>query len=72
MSRNPYNKNSIKKSLVLSLGIGMISVSFIMTYIIGRTVLKNSKKQITKSIVTLTEAKGEALERSMTEIVFSA
>lgn len=72
MSRNASNKTSIKKSLILYLGIGMIIVSLIMTYIIGRTVLKNNKKQITKSIVTLTEAKGAALERSMTEIVFSA
>ena len=43
-----------------------------MTLIIGRAVLKSNKEQITKSIITLTESKGEALERNMTEIVYSA
>ena len=65
-------KTSIRTSLVLSLGIGMIVVSIIMTFIIGRVVLKSNKEQITKSIVTLTESKGDALETSMTEIVYSA
>ncbi len=65
-------KSSIRLSLVLSLGIGMIVVSFVMTFIIGRTVLRSNKDQITKSIITLTESKGASLESNMTEIVYSA
>ena len=63
---------SIRSSLVLSLGVGMALVSIVMTFIIGRTVLKSNKEQITKSIITQTQAKGDSLQTSMTEIVFSA
>ena len=63
---------SIRTSLVLSLGVGMVLVSIVMTFIIGRTVLKSNKEQITKSIITQTQAKGDALQTNMTEIVFSA
>ena len=63
---------SIRTSLVLSLGVGMVLVSIVMTFIIGRTVLKSNKEQITKSIITQTQAKGDALQTSMTEIIFSA
>ena len=66
------SKTSIRLSLVLSLGIGMVLISIVMTFIIGRTVLRSNKEQITKSIVTLTEAKGQSLERKMTEIVYAA
>ena len=66
------SKTSIRLSLVLSLGIGMVLISVIMTFMIGRTVLRSNKEQITKSIVTLTEAKGQSLERKMTEMVYSA
>ncbi len=65
-------RSSIRTSLVLSLGIGMIVVSFVMTFFIGRAVLKSNKEQITKSIITLTEAKGKDLETKMTENVYSA
>ena len=66
------SKSSIRLSLVLWLGIGMVLISIIMTIIIGRTVLRSNKEQITKNIVTLTESKGVTLERRMTEIVYSA
>ena len=65
-------KSSIRLSLILSLGIGMVLVSFVMTFIIGRTVLKNNKDQISKSIVTLTETKAASLEANLNEIVFAA
>ncbi|MCR5765242.1 MAG: methyl-accepting chemotaxis protein [Treponema sp.] len=71
-SNNSSAKSSIRMSLVLYLGVFMIVISIFMTFMIGRAVLKSNKSQITKSIVTLTEAKGESLERSMTEIVYSA
>ena len=66
------SKSSIRLSLVLWLGIGMVLISIIMTIIIGRTVLRSNKEQITKNIITLTESKGVTLERRMTEIVYSA
>ena len=73
MEKNKYSaRSSIRTSLVLFLGIGMIIVSVVMTFIIGRTVLKSNKDQITKSIITLTQSKGAALETNMTEIVYSA
>ena len=65
-------KSSIRLSLMMALGFVMIAVSIFMTLIIGRTVLKSNKEQITKSIVTLTESKGDSLERIMTEMVYSA
>ena len=71
-SSTTASRNSIRLSLVLSLGIGMSIVSIIMTLIIGRIVLNSNKSQITKSIITLTESKGDMLERNMTEIVYSA
>ena len=71
-NNNSYKLSSIRASLVLSLGIGMAVVSVIMTFIIGRAVLKSNKEQITKSIITLTQSKGNALESNMTEIVYSA
>ncbi len=66
------SKTSIRLSLVLSLGLGMVLISIVMTFIIGRTVLRSNNEQITKSIVTLTESKGMTVERNMTEIVYSA
>ncbi len=65
-------RSSIRTSLVLSLGIGMIVISVVMTFMIGRTVLKSNKEQITKSIITLTQSKGASLETNMTEILYSA
>ena len=72
MSEKASKRSSIRLSLVFSLGIGMIVISVIMTYIIGRTVLRSNKEQITKSIITQSEAKGATLERNMTEIMFAA
>ena len=66
------SRSSIRLSLVLSLGLGMVLISVVMTFIIGRTVLRSNKEQITKSIITLTESKGMTVERNMTEIVYSA
>ena len=43
-----------------------------MTFIIGQTVLKNNKSQITKSIITLTEAKGNELQSKLSESLYSA
>ena len=71
MSKNS-SKNSIRMSLILSLGIGMILVSVVMTFIIGRTVLRSNKEQITKSIITLSEEKSITVERRMTEVVNAA
>jgi len=72
MSNINSSFKSIRTSLVLSLGLGMIVISIVMTLMIGRTVLNNNKEQITKSIITLTEKKGDAVEKSMTEMVYSA
>ena len=69
---NNSSKNSIRLSLILSLGIGMVLVSVVMTFIIGRTVLRSNKEQITKSIITLSEAKSISVERRMTEVVNAA
>ena len=69
---NSKVKSSIRLSLVLWLGIGMVLISIVMTFMIGRTVLRSNKEQITKNIVTLTESRGVTLERKMTEIVYSA
>ena len=69
---NASSKKSIRMSLILSLGIGMILISVVMTFIIGRTVLRSNKEQITKSIVTLSEAKSISVERRMTEVVNAA
>ena len=70
--KKSYVKSSIRLSLMMALGFVMIAVSIFMTLIIGKTVLKSNKEQITKSIVTLTESKGDSLERIMTEMVYSA
>ena len=69
---NKSSKASIRTSLILSLGIGMILISVVMTFIIGRTVLRSNKEQITKSIITLSESKGISVERRMTEVVNAA
>ena len=69
---NNSSKTSIRLSLILSLGIGMVLVSVVMTFIIGRTVLRSNKEQITKSIITLSEAKSISVERRMTEVVNAA
>ena len=52
MSNINSSFKSIRTSLVLSLGLGMIVISIVMTLMIGRTVLNNNKEQITKSIIT--------------------
>ena len=72
MGKKSSAKASIRMSLVLSLGAGMFVISVVMTFMIGRIVLRNNKEQITKSIVTLTESKGVNLERRMSEMVYSA
>ncbi|MCR4735884.1 MAG: HAMP domain-containing protein [Treponema sp.] len=66
------NSKSIRTSLVLSLGFGMLLVSILMTLMIGRTVLKSNKSQITKSIITLTENKADDVEKQMTQQVYAA
>jgi methyl-accepting chemotaxis protein len=50
----------------------MVVVSIVMTFIIGRTVLKANKNQITKSIITMSQEKGDALEKRMSENIYSA
>lgn len=65
-------KKSIRTSLVLTLGIGMLVISVIMTVIIGRTVLNMNENQITKSINTLTEKKADGVETQMMEMVYAA
>mgnify|MGYP007101843518 CR=1 FL=1 len=50
----------------------MLVVSILMTVMIGRTVLKSNKSQITKSIVTLTENKADEVEKQMTQQVYAA
>ncbi len=64
-------KSSIRTSLILSLGLGMVAISLIMTFIIGRSVLNNNKEQITKGIITQSESKALTLEKRMTEIVYA-
>ncbi len=66
------NSKSIRTSLVLSLGLGMLGVSVLMTFIIGRTVLHSNTSQITKSIVTLTENKADDVEKQLTQQVYAA
>ena len=72
MSKLSFSFKSIRASLVLSLGLAMVVISLVMTFMIGRTVLFNNKEQISKSIITLTEKKGDAVEKKMTEMVYSA
>ena len=72
MERKSSSKSSIRTSLVLSLGLGMVAVSIVMTFIIGRAVLKSNKNQITKSIITQSLTKGDALEKTMSENLLSA
>ena len=66
------NSKSIRTSLVLSLGLGMLVVSLVMTFMIGRLVLKSNKTQITKSIITLTENKADEVSKKMTQQVYAA
>ena len=72
MKRNNSSKSSIRTRLILDLGLGMVVVSIVMTFIIGRTVLKANKNQITKSIITMSQEKGDALEKRMSENIYSA
>ncbi|EID86250.1 Methyl-accepting chemotaxis protein [Treponema sp. JC4] len=72
MAKSSFSFKSIRMSLVLSLGLAMIVISILMTFMIGKTVLQNNKQQITKSIITLTEKKGDSVEKTMTEMVYSA
>jgi len=65
-------KKSIKTSLLLSLGLGMLFVSVVMTILIGRTVMNSNTHQIQRSIVTLTERKADAVETQLTNMVYSA
>lgn len=72
MERNNSSKSSIRTRLILDLGLGMVVVSIVMTFIIGQTVLKANKNQITKSIITMSQEKGNALEKRMSENIYSA
>ena len=72
MERNNSSKSSIRTRLILDLGLGMVVISIVMTFIIGRTVLKANKNQITKSIITMSQEKGDALEKRMSENIYSA
>ncbi len=69
---NSNSFRSIRTTLVLSLGLGMAAISILMTFMIGRTVLNSNKEQITKSIITLTEKKGDAVEKKITQMLYSA
>ena len=72
MAKDASSFKSIRAIFVLSLGLAMIVISLLMTFMIGRTVLNSNKQQITKSIITLTEKKGDSVEKRMTEMVYSA
>lgn len=65
-------KKSIKTTLLLYLGLGMLSISIFMIILIGRTVVKMNRNQIQKSIVTLTEKKADSVESKMREMVYAA
>jgi len=65
-------RKSIRTSLLISLGIGMVIVSLLMTTFIARSMRIQNTNQITKSIITLTEKKADAVEMQMKEMVYSA
>ncbi len=65
-------KSSVKTSLLLSLGIGMLLVSISMTVIIGKIVNKSNTEQIQKSIITETEKKADDVEIQLSGMVYSA
>ncbi len=60
-----YAKSSIRRNLVILLGVGMFLVSVLMTLVIGITVDKVNSKQITKSIEALTERKADILDKEL-------
>lgn len=72
MRKTNISFRSIRMSLVLSLGIAMVVISLLMTFMIGRTVLNSNREQITRSIITLTEEKSNSVEKKMSEMVYSA
>lgn len=65
-------KHSIKTNLLITLGLGMLIISVVMTILIGRTVYKMNTEQIQKSIVTLTEKKSNSVETQLSDLVNTA
>jgi len=65
-------KKSIKLRLLLSLGLGMLVVSTVMTYFIAKTLLNSNMKQIQKSITTMTERKADTVEQQLMQMVYTA
>ncbi|MCR4742459.1 MAG: HAMP domain-containing protein [Treponema sp.] len=50
----------------------MLSISIVMTILIGRTVYKMNNEQIHSSIVTLTEMKAQEVEKQLSNMVYTA
>ncbi|MCQ2585804.1 MAG: methyl-accepting chemotaxis protein [Treponema sp.] len=63
---------SIRKNLVALLGLGMLVISLFMILVIETIVRKSNTNQITKSVVALTEKKGDVIEKELREYVASA
>ncbi len=64
-------KASIRKSLIIYLGSGMLVASLIMTVIISNTVKRVNTEQISTGILALTEKKADIVEKEMKEYVYS-
>jgi len=65
-------KSSIRKNLVALLGCGMLIISLFMISVIETIVRKTNTEQITKSVIALTEKKGDVIEKELNEYVASA
>lgn len=65
------NHKSIKASFLLMIGIGMLCISIVMTFIIGRTVFKMNTSQVEDIIIALTEKKANSVEQEMMEAINS-
>ncbi|HAK69036.1 MAG TPA: methyl-accepting chemotaxis protein [Treponema sp.] len=63
---------SIRTSFLVLLGGGMLAVSIIMTFIIGRTVFKKNTEQSKLLIESLTKRKASDVEKELSQVVFSA
>jgi len=65
-------KRSIKTSLLLTLGIGMFLISVLMTFFIGRAVLKSNTNQIQQNIIAHTEEKAASMETQLLNNIYTA
>lgn len=65
-------RSSIRKNLVALLGLGMLVISLFTVLVIETIVRKSNINQITKSVVALTEKKGDVIEKELREYVASA